>query len=314
MYSNIDEVVMHKLKENFEGTCRENSLIVKILKIIKRSKCRISKNHLDGTGSVNVLYLAEAVTYQPGDILPVCEIIRIEKNHKIFCKYDTHTNAWINGGKTLRGLRQGQKISILILGVKYGKENNSIIIYGIPYVYPHKFHVFIVGESSENMAAEDIEIVSAKMGELAQQKELLDQVDSKARDFFSKLYYPFKRKPSEMQKLLPKQITEEHLENIDIQKGCVYFRHPIIDKHTDIVLTSELESFKKSIESEELFDPEVFKTELVVESPVRILLYMLEDYIKFLRLIQELCVEFDSEENIKKQNNVWEIYRKIKKP
>jgi hypothetical protein len=314
MYSNIDEIVLHKLKENFEGTCKENSLIVKILEIVKRSKCRISKNHLDGSGSVNVLYTAEAITYQPGDILSVCEIMRVEKNHKILCKYDEHTVAWINGGKALRGLRIGQKISILILGTKYGKEKNSIIVYGVPYVYPNKFYVFTASDSSSDITGEDAVIIQMKMEELSRETEQFEKTNTKIKKFFSELYYPFRKKASDIQSTFSKQIKVEHLEApIEIEKGLLYFRHPMVDKSTDVVLSISAENFKKQ-EDNEIFHPDMFKIEMIEESSIRILLYMLDDYIKFIHLIYELCIAFETEESISEQSNIWDIYKRVKKP
>src|SRR5208282_5200886 len=87
MFAGIDRVIMDKLKKNFEGKCRENSLIVSINKIIKRSSCQLAKSRTDGSGDVSVQYQAAAMTYQAGDILPNCEIIRIERSHQIMCKY-----------------------------------------------------------------------------------------------------------------------------------------------------------------------------------------------------------------------------------
>lgn len=307
MYSGIDAVILDKLKKNFEGRCKEGSFLINIISITKRSSCKISKSHLDGSGTVNVQYLAEAVTFHKGDILSVCEIIRIEKNHKILCKYDNYTIVWIKGNRSLQSLRPGQKIPVLVSYVSYGKSQDKIVVYGVPYTYPNRFSVFILSDATSSMMYEDVEILKMKMDELSYELDLYNKTDMKIRQFLSDIYYPYKKKVLNFSKEI-KMLSIEKIDKINMEEGTLLFRHQLINKSTDSVMM--LPSFQDTLKE---FDSQLYKFEIVHESPIRALLFMIDDYVKFIRLIRELATTFNTEKLLESQNNIWTIYRNIKK-
>ena len=314
IYSDLDQVVLEKLKQNFEGKCRENSLIVNVISIQERSMCTISKSHLDGSGSVNVKYLAEAITYEVFDILPVCEIIRIEKNHTIMCNYSDHTIVKIKGSIKLSSLKIGQKIPVLVLNSRCKKEKKSIVVSGIPYTYPNRFYMFTA--STSEIKDDEKEIIKAALAELAGEKELLSKSNKKIVKFFTDLFYPFKKKSEDLHKLLPKETSEIHmddLENFDelLTEDNLYFRHHVTDMISDEILCIPINKFDPAVGG--LLDAEIFKYQIVAESPVVILTTLINDHIKYVRFIREWVEEFSSEQKISDQNNIWDIYINLKK-
>jgi hypothetical protein len=339
MDADIDQVVMDKLKKYFEGRCRENSLVISINKIIKRSKCQMAKSRTDGSGDVNVQYQAEAITYSPGDILPNCEIFRIEKDRQIMCKYDDKVIALIKGNPLFQRLKPKQKIAILIRGVSYVKEKDRITAYGIPYTYPTNFTIYafseefdsstlspIALEKDEADASEDIEILRRKLLQIETEKNALEETDANVRKFLADVYYPYKQSPANNIGKLPKSIQLYDLSELlnivhdkkskhakKFVQGTLLFRHPVIDKSTSVVMISESEDLKKGLSHEDLFNPDTYKFSLVYEKPTRILMALLDDYLKFIVLLKETATEFGKESALASHQNVWDMYRFIKK-
>jgi hypothetical protein len=310
MYGNIDEVVLYKLKKNFEGKCRENSLIINISEIKKRSMCKLSKSQTDGSGSVSVQYVAEAITYNSGDILPLCQIISIEKNHSILCEYDKNTVVWIKGNRNIRGLRIGQKIAIIVMNVRYGTSLGKIVVYGLPYTYPGKFIVY--NTNPADVTGEDNEIITLKLEEIAKEQELYSATDSKVRQFLNDIYYPYVDKFSPAD--LPGETNLVELTGFALKPSpapLLMCRPQVINKSEDAFISMTFDNYVKMRESDSILFGD--RHELISESYGRAIIALLDDYLQYIHLIRELASEFSTEKNLESHNNLWNMYRHIKK-
>jgi hypothetical protein len=328
MFAGVDAVILNKLKTSFEGTCRNNSLIVNIIKIVERSKVKISKSQLDGSGSVNVKFLADIITYSPGDILPVCEIIKVDRGHKIMCEYGEHTIIWLQGNRALQSLRPKQKVPVIVTGVSYEQLKKKIVVYGAIYTYPMKFPMFVLSDSTDNMSSDDIALLQSKIDIVSKEKEIFDKTDPKVRKFLTEVYYPFHKKSVDMHNLASKEVDILHMLDAFnpkaltsgkgvIKKDMILFRHSAIEKSTDEVFTISYTDFDKlskpNTRDHSIFDTEQYRFEIIHETPIRVLFILLEDYRKFLYLIGKLAAEFNTERSLESQNNIWNIYKNIKR-
>lgn len=322
MYSNIDIIIMDKLRQRFEGKCEKNSLITKILGIEKRSKCQLAKSRLDGSGDVNVQFKSEAVIYNDDDILTGCEVQRIKRGNKIICKHDIAV-VNIKGNRNLQSLKPGQKINIRISSVSYLKGRDKITVYGVPYSYSYKFIIYSTIIDVSKISLENIEILKKKLQEIDNEYKLYEQSDQKSVKFFNDVYYPFKESFEDMKKTL-KNSKILLIDVYDLTKKLINYatnksetnifliRHPIIDKSTPIIFKIEESDLKSGI-SGDLLNPTSYEIEIVKENITFVLLNFLNDYLSHIKVIREMTEIYITETDIESNSNIWGIYNRLKK-
>src|SRR5271170_3359885 len=83
-----DKYLLEHLKEKFENRCMDMTYVVAIKGILSRSMMTIDKSDLAGGAYIHVRFHAEAIVFSPGSILVGCEVINVERNEMIVCKYD----------------------------------------------------------------------------------------------------------------------------------------------------------------------------------------------------------------------------------
>lgn len=321
MFSKIDLVVMDKLKQRFEGKCEKNSLIVRILEIVKRSKCKLAKSRLDGSGDVNVRFTAEAIIYNDDDILTGCEVQKIERGNKIICKHEIAV-VNIKGNRNLQSLKPGQKITIKIVSVSYLKGKDKITIYGVPYSYSYKFIIYSTTIDPSSISFENIEVLKKKLQEIDEEAKLYEKIDKKAVAFFNNTYYPFKESFDSFRKSISKtkiplidvyDLTKTLITSTKKDDQPVFLmRHPIIDKSTSLTFKLDDDDLKSKTISD-LLDPQSYEVEIVKENIAFVLLNFLNDYLSHIRILREMTEIYPAEKDIDDHSNIWGIYNRLKK-
>lgn len=305
MYGDINKVLMEKLITRFENKCEKNSLITKILEIIKRSSCHLAKSRLDGSGDINVQFRAEAIVYYEDEILTGCEVQKIERKSKIICK---HKSAVINikGNRNLQSLNVGQMLTIKITSVSYLKGKDKITIHGVPYSYSYSF---IVYQPNNNIIPnESIIMIKNKIQKINDELTLHEKSNKTLLTFFDNMFYPFTKKFDKK--------GNNYIDIIDLANQLIngnkpdlqnkyLSRHPIINKSTPFVL--ELNDTNNS-----LMDPNIYDVNICVESLDFIIIKILNDYYTHLKVIRELSEIFMDDQLFNSHTNIWNIYEKLK--
>lgn len=316
LYRKIDDIILEKLTNIFQNKCEKNSLIIKILKIIKRSGVYMTKTRLDGSGDVNVQFSAEAIVYNENDILTNCEVTRIEKGNKIICKHP-YAIAIIRGSNILQSLTEKQKIIVLVQNVRYLKNKDKIIVVGVPYTISNKFTIYATIPKISN--TEDIIILNKKIKEIDEEFKLYEKANKKMVKFFNDLFYPYKKTISLEQlthqsskiKVLDFYNFSQQIIKKDTSISKIYiFRHPIIEKNTTNAFEVNEKDFESGIPGK-ILDTKLFKIEIVEENITSVLLKLLNDYLSFIRMINELT-EIYSENEIESHKNLWDTYNRYK--
>lgn len=304
MYLDIDNILLIKLKSQYENKCEKNSLIIKILDIVKRSNIIMSKSRLDGSADVSIQFRASSIIYNENDILTGCEVQKIDRGNKIICK---HENAVINinGGKQLVSLRAGQFITIKVISVSYIKGVNKITVYGSPYSYSFKFYIYNI---KPKIFQEDIIILKSKLQEIEEELILHKNIDIKHYNFFNETLYPYKIMYHKAENSINMiELTKSIIENNEVKPKLIA-RHPIIDKNTTDILVLD-----KNYEKSELFNLEKYKFDIIDENIAIVLLNFLNDYLMHIRAIREMTEIYKTEKDIEQHSNIWNIYQKIKR-
>lgn len=314
--ADLNIVILDKLRKTFEGRCYKSSLISKILRIIRRSFVRPAQNHTDGSGSVNVVFEAEAVIYNEHDIITNCVVKNVERSGELICKID-HAAIHIRGNVILRGIQIGQTIPIRVVAVRYSKGKDNITINATPYFHAMSFMLYRTDINAKN-TQESFEIISDLIKAAEDEKAAFDKLDEKIRDFFTDVFYPFTDKP--------KREKVAKLESVDMLTDAKRFiksdsskeapmlvmRHPRTEKSEPEIYHID-ESIFKDATKISLLDMKQYEIKVEKESYAQILINYIEEYINYLKMIQELVATFDTEDKRQQHKNIWAIYNRLKK-
>jgi hypothetical protein len=311
MFNDLDVVVLDQLRQKFEGKCERGALIVKILEIVKRSKCHLSTSQLDGSGDISVQFKVRAIVYQEGELL-VGEIQHIERSHKILCK---HENAVIDvkGDASVQKLTKGQQILILVTNAKYIKGNEKINIYGIPYSYSFQFDIFHI--KNFDITDEDKSLIKDKIRQMDDEIGIYNKLPKNDTKFFNDVLYPFvKSSPKDPQyfsKINMVTLAKKIIDGKPPKDGSLLIMHPRINKQNPEVYLVD-PTFLKNMQKNHLLDPHLFKFRIVGESS-KVVLKFMSEYLRHLAAIKEMVETYNTSEIRKKHNNLWAIYDKKKK-
>ncbi len=80
---NIDDLIMHHIKNTYEKKCYKNQYIFSINKIVKRSMLNVIKRDLDSKVRVFVVIEATVIKYDELDTITTMKISQIIKKGKI---------------------------------------------------------------------------------------------------------------------------------------------------------------------------------------------------------------------------------------
>jgi len=315
----IDIVILDKLRKIFEGRCFKSSLIFKILRIIRRSFVRPAQNLTDGSGSINVVFEAEAIVYNENDIITDCVVKNVERSGELICKID-HAAIHIRGNIILRGIQIGQTIPIRVVTVRYSKGKDNITINATPYFHPMSFFLYKT-DISPKVPQETIDVLTELLNLANETEEAYEKLDPKLREFFTNTFYPFLEDSDKFEK--HKEPKFSSLSMIDEAKRFIksegnetpmfIIRHPRTDKVNPTIFHIDESVFKGDIPKLPLLDMKLYDIKIVKESYAQILINYIEEYIGYLRMIQELTETFNTEEKRQEHKNIWAIYNKLKR-
>jgi len=318
----LDIVILDKLRKIFEGKCFKSSLVYKILRIIRRSLVRPAQNLTDGSGNVNVVFEAEAIVYNENDIITDCVVKNVERSGELICKID-HAAIHIRGNIILRGIQIGQTIPIRVVTVRYSKGKDNITINATPYFHPMGFFLYKTDTSPTKVSQETIEVLTDLIKTAEAEERVFKDLDPKLRSFFTDVFYPFTEDGEKFEK--HKESKFERINMIDDAKRFIelpkkagkespmfVIRHPRTDKSKPSIFHIDESLFKGELPKISLLDMKLYEIKVVKESYAQILINYIEEYVGFLRMIQELVNTFNTEEKRQEHKNIWAIYNRLK--
>lgn len=223
----IDEVILDKLKTKYKGKCYNSALIQDVLSIKQRSRITFTKSRNDdefGMGDVCVKYETSVYTYNEGDIISGCEIMKINENGILICtsKYAT-LYIQIDMQKTLMGLKKGDLLPVIVKSVRYPTGQPKITIRAIPYTASNEIIIYkiIDSKSLKNKEPvfdlEQIEIIRKYLEHIDDELNAAKYVDTDNYKYFIEMFYPFKNSFDEYMK---KSKPEKYWRFEDIYEIC----------------------------------------------------------------------------------------------
>lgn len=296
MFQDIDEVIMMNLRKNFEGRNRSKSFVTKVNKILQRSQCVLDKSKSDGSGRVSVRFTADAIIFAVDDILPRCEILRIEKQ-QIICKYDEYTIVVIKGDRNMPMLKAGDLIPAIVRRTSYLQEKLMVTVFADLYrgASPGTL-VYIVATDKAVPTAEELVILQKREAELADVIKAYEEVvktadNNEMLETIENAYYPYKKSPESILSSIKFAAILDALPAAadgGLKAGAAYSRPPFISKSTSTVLEFDKKSNGLEILNRGIFTGPV-KT--VQEPTITIRLAFIEDQLQFLQMVTAMLAE-----------------------
>jgi DNA-directed RNA polymerase subunit E'/Rpb7 len=197
---NLDEVILRKLKNNFEGKCYTNMLILTVDRIIKRSFANLTNDRLDGSVYIDVSVEVEGIVFVEGEIIHECKISDTTQSD-ITAEYKyaavklvklsdiKNKNPYIS--KLYQILKKGDYIPIKISVARYQLASNCASLIGYPYI--SEYEDPIIFNITEGINARDQEKLADIIEKISEEEKLHQAIKKeKSYDFFQKIMYPFK--------------------------------------------------------------------------------------------------------------------------
>ena len=295
IYNDQKTNVLRVLKNRYENKCYMSCFVVEILEILQLGQLIFSRQKTDGSAVCNVHFRVKCIIIKKNDILHDCKIIKINKHGHILCK-NQHAVIYINKHKALQTIREGQIIIAIAGVIKYKPLTSLVTVSALPFIpiiNPTTRYVLDI------VPDDDINVL---MEQLAKEKKINAELDSKVNTFFTELLFPY----------ADNKRIEQHkiISFLDVVKrtGKIVLSQPdwlpigpnlIIneEKNIDLLKTEEIQESKSG--------------DLVITENYRnIMGYFIHKHIEQLLTIRKLCTTYNTMEIVNANTNIWNIYIK----
>lgn len=286
--SDIDSVLLNKIKKNYENRCYKGCYISIIKDIINKSHGYVDKRNMQCGVTYSVKFEAEVIIYEYLDIICNNTVENVTKT-RIECK-SSKTATYINtNGQDFSSLQVGQIIPIVVGKATYQPLQTTISINAFPFV---PIVVDDVIYKIEKLSEEEKKILTETLLEkiILEQRKL--RIVSKDRlKFFISLLYPYTSKVNINTKLVK-------LEDMLKMEAYGYISEmSIIDKNSH-----ELVVYKNNVDDAKVIEIDALTAYKVI----------LNNYFKYLRTINELCETYKDDKIFKSHENIFNLYKKYK--
>ena len=199
----IEKVILEKLTKKYCNRCYSGCLILRILRIIKRSRIFISTDCLNASAHVSVTFEIEGIVYIEGEIINGCKAICIRPTDITFSsKYAAGivntknsfnlTATQTNLAKTMtQSIKENNIIPVMVVSSRYSANQNQITVQAIPLIPMIEDNTYYY--INDDLELEDISKVKTLLEILEEELVIHDKMSkNKLYTFFKKMMNPYK--------------------------------------------------------------------------------------------------------------------------
>lgn len=300
IFSNsLDLVVFNKIKDTYEKRCFKSCFILKINNIVERGMLNINKRSLTCETSMDVKFSAKVVLYEYLEIINNNVIENITKS-RIECRTSNSKNdettslthntvSYINiSNQDMSSLKIGQIIPIRVGKATYQPMQSTISVNAFPFIP--------IGDDDTYYKIDELNddekalLNSTIMVDIVEVKEQLRTVSKDRLKFFKSLLYPYKKNTDSSKSVLRSTV----IDLLSLTANgiiCQSYRSDLFDHQLIIDKTNE--------------NP-------IPESALTIYKIYLNNYLKYIKNILEMCIIYKDDEIFDDHQNVFDIYNKFK--
>jgi len=192
---NMDEILMHKLIERYEGKCYKSCYIKSIDYIINRSRIYLSEHKLDGSAYVNIKFMVTCIIYCPGELIFGVKILKDKTSDGSIIGFSDEASINIMSDKILMNFTTNNYIPCYVIDTKYGLFK-SISIIAESFKPREKSCIFYVVDNENDDKFEVSNILKKMMTNLNKRLENIKKNDAVSQniEIFADLLYIYKTK------------------------------------------------------------------------------------------------------------------------
>lgn len=310
----LDQILIDKLRAQYEGICENQSYVQSIQKINKRSMITIDKSDLQGGGSVSVDFSAEVLIYPTGTILVGCEIQNIENNGYILCQYD-NALIYIRGDRTIH-LDRKDKIIIQVLQTKYPKGEKLITVVGSLFHITNEFNMIALKPPlAKTISQEYKDALGAKLIEINDAEKELGKHQSKLVKFFTDTLYPFNKPLTPVKDfktvnfLTIAQDLSKGKDSLKPGESIIVSKHPALRRETPEIITI---SPKTKPPQNNWTNPQIYKIKINPADYAPTILNFMQEYLEYITALSNMCEVYKTEAARNSHKKLWNLYNKLK--
>lgn len=306
--SNINDIFSKDINNNlliliekkYKHKCYLSSFILKINKIINRSLLECNQNDLNCSFNISIQFEAECLIFSKNEIIMNMQITEKVNNNIILKNKATEDLpdiiiSLIKNNLDMVKFNKGDILPIMVGKVKYSLGSDKITINSYPFIplvsNNIKYKITQLEDSQLELLKETI---LNYINEEENIKQTILKTKGNTWDYFKKLVYPFSSKQS-------KDSNIKLINLLDIVNNSSKYNENIIgfDDRYDI---SEC---KVCIYN---------NTENYIKNDSYLILYELcKKYYLYLKLINDLSIQYNSDNLIKSNTKIFDLYNKYKK-
>jgi len=296
----INQKLLSLIKKKYQYKCYLSSYVLKINKIINRSLLEFNQNDLNCSFNISIQFEAECLVFNKNEVILNMKIQEIVNNNLILKNTTTSEIneiiiALIKNNQDLSIFSKDDIIPIIVGKVKYSLGSDKITINAYPFI-PIVSNIIYYQVTSLNKQQLELlqETILPYIEYEEQIKKDLLKTKNNTWDYFKNLVYPYTNTDNKKSK--PNMINLMEVINNS-------------DKYNN-----------KIIAFDEQYD--ISNCELCIyddhNSYVKINSYMsfyelCKKYYLYLKLINDLSINYNSEKEIKSNTKIFDIYNKYKK-
>ena len=183
---------------NYEGRCWQGCFIVRVVEIIRKSKCVISQGDMSGKGTIDITFRAEVMFLGEGDFVAGCTIQTIV-GPTLFVATAPHLviNVDIRNDPLAKTYAEGQIIPCIVQEPRFGPFCEIVAVYAIPFLHHNRARDMILEVLATPAHNSTSKLTDDNLTALTDRRDaLLDKVSklSTADQFFVDLMYPYKKR------------------------------------------------------------------------------------------------------------------------
>jgi hypothetical protein len=310
---NIESRIMDDLKKRFVNICFRQILIKEVVEIIERGETIFSQQRQDASCNTNVRFLVRGLVLHRGMTLHNCTV---EKNQdgNIIAR-NPYSAIYIRSAPALRAIREGQTIVAKVGAYNYRIGQDIISVNALPFIPLFRPTVIYKVRLKKGSNLDDL---APLLDELEEEKKLHSELDPETSKFFTKLVNRYKSQTS-LNKFLKLnsgrvQDIETVLKTLKKSKLLISFPDSLQPGTAKVVIHSA-DLTKKLIDP--LDHPNLQQTPtseiVVMEDPDTVLGPYIQMVTSELADIRKLCETYSTAALIKKNTNLWTIYKNNRK-
>lgn len=288
---NINDNILKLISDTYLNKNYLSSYIFKINKILNRSLIESNQNDLNCSFNIHVQFEAECIVYNKNEVILDMEIQEIVNNNIITKK--NNILALIKNNTDLNIFKKGDKIPIRIGKVKYSLGTDKISINSYPFIpiisNPINYKLSKITQIDLDNLNDSI--IKYIIEEEKIKTEILKNKNN-TLNYFKKLLYPYNNVDNNNYKTID---LLELINNLNKYENKIITINNKIDNYDRLIIIND----NKDIN--------------YVSNNIYIILYdICKNYYLYLKLLNDLSITYNTENLIKDNKNIFDIYSKYK--